>query len=120
MSGSCYVSLRLKAGKSFEGMVTKALLIRLLLIGMPFCVSFVLIAIYPHRPNDVVGWSVLILGSVPVVFGLEFIGTKALQNPTVVRMGKLLRIMYGVVVAILIGALILAAWHWMAPHLGTW
>ena len=101
-------------------MRTKALLIRLILFGVPFCVSFILIAIYPHRPNDVVGWSVLILVSVPVVFGLEFIGTKALQNQTVARMGKALRIMYGVVVAVLIVALVLLTWHLMAPHLGTW
>lgn len=90
------------------------------LIGIPICVGLILIAIYPHRPNDVLGWIVLILFAAPVVFGLEFIGTNLLENKVAGRMGRLTRIIYGVAVVTLIFILIWLFWKWVGPHFGTW
>jgi hypothetical protein len=90
------------------------------LIGIPICVGLILIAIYPHRPNDLFGWTALILLAAPIVFGLEFIGTSLLQNKIVARMGRLTRIIYGVVVIVLISILIWLIWRWIGPHFGTW
>jgi hypothetical protein len=92
-----------------------------ILVGVAISVGLVLIAIYPHRPRDIIDWGILISIAVPVVLGLEFIGTKILlQNAIVVRMGRLARIMFGVVVVILIAVLITLAWYWIVPHLDTW
>ena len=62
------------------------------LIGVMVCAGLILIAIYPHRPSGAIGWTVLTLVAVPVVLGLEFIGTSTLQNRIVARMGRLARI----------------------------
>lgn len=91
-----------------------------ILVGVTICLGLILVAIYPHRPSGVIGWAVLTLVAVPIVLGLEFIGASALQNGIVARMGKLARIVFGVVVILLISILILLAWKWVAPYFGTW
>ena len=88
--------------------------------GITICVGLILFGIYPHRPSGVLGWGVLILVAVPIVLSLEFIGTSALQNRIVARMGRPARVLYGVIAVLLISALILLTWKWVAPYLGTW
>jgi hypothetical protein len=91
-----------------------------MLIGVVVCAGLVLIEIYPHRPRDAVGWGVLLMSSVPLVLGLEFIGTRTLENSSVARMRRSLRIAYGVLVMIAILASVLGVWRWVAPNMGTW
>lgn len=90
------------------------------LVGIPVCVGFILIAIYPHRPNDLLGWIALILFSAPIVFSLEFIGTNLLQNTIVARMGRVTRILYGIAIVVLISIFVWLIWKWVGPHFGTW
>jgi hypothetical protein len=90
------------------------------LVGIGMCVGFVLFALYPHRPKDILGWVVLTLVAVPVVLGLELLGTGLLENRLVARMGRLTRIMYGVGAILAICILLILVWTWLQPHLGTW
>jgi len=88
--------------------------------AMLFCAGVVLAGIYPRRPNDVVGWVVLVIVSVPLLIGLELIGTALLENRLVARMNRPARIIYGVAAVAFVAVLLFFGGNWLEPHLGTW
>jgi hypothetical protein len=89
-------------------------------VAMLICVGLILAAIYPYHPADIVGWIVLIVISVPIVLGLELIGTALLNNRIVTGSSRLARIVFGVVAVMLIAIPIVLAWKWVLPHLVMW
>ncbi len=82
----------------------------ILLLGVFICAGLVLAAMYPYRPQDVLGWSILLAASTPVVLGLEFIASKAAAR----------NIAYGATVIVAIAISILTSWLWLEPHLCKW
>lgn len=88
--------------------------------GIVVCVGLILLAIYPHRPGGILGWIVLVLVAIPIVLGLEVIGTYLLQHRIVTGMGRVARILYGIIAILMISAIVALGWNWIAPHLDTW
>jgi Na+/proline symporter len=95
-------------------------MVRHVFVALVISVGVILIAIYPHRPADAIGWIVLILLAIPIVPGLEFIGSAMLRNVVLNRMGWPARIVCGVLVVVLISVLLLTAWNTVLPRLGQW
>ncbi len=90
------------------------------LIGSGICSLFVLMAIYPYRPDNIFSWIVLFLLSMPAVILLELLGATFLQNKFTSRVNRPARIFIGVVSVIIICILLLVVWEWIKPLLGTW
>jgi hypothetical protein len=91
-----------------------------LLIAALICTGFILLGIYPDRPNSLLGWLVLFLLSLPVVVLYELLGEKLLLNKKINRAGKMLRIVYGVIVLGLIIIASVSMVSWLEPYLGKW
>jgi|SRR6266481_9877518 len=89
-------------------------------ISTVLCVVFILFAIYPYRPFGVIGWLVLILIAVPIVLGLELVGKGLLENKLVTRLGRISRVIFGIIAVLLLAALIWIMWDLVKPFLRTW
>ena len=86
----------------------------------PLLVIVVLVSIYPYRPNSVQAWVVFCIASLPVVFALEYTGTRVVNFGFIARLGRFGRITYAVVAMILILLVIGAFFKVMEPHFGKW
>ena len=91
-----------------------------LAIAVLICFGVILLGIYPYRPNNLLGWVVLLLLSIPVVAIYELIGTKLHENRELNSVGKVARIVFGVIVSGLIIIASMSAVSTLEPHLGKW
>lgn len=89
-------------------------------IALFAAVSIVLVLIYPHRPDDLVGWFVLAAVAIPVVLGLQYIGQCAFESRFMSRLGKVGRIAAGVGVASVICIVLFLVWSFGVSRLGVW
>jgi hypothetical protein len=91
-----------------------------LLLTIPFSVIILLLNIYPYHPVTFVGWSILLLLSVPVLIISEYFGDKVLKAAFVQSFSRPARIVYGVVIlGVTLGVFILAE-PLLAGHLAKW
>lgn len=91
------------------------------IIALIFCASLLLLAMYPYRPDHVLGWVVLIAVSVPTVIGLEILGGVFVQNKVPFHgKGRLARIAFGFAGILVICIVLLVIWHLAKPFLGRW
>ena len=90
------------------------------LVGLVVAIGIVIIGIYPHRPNGPLGWVVLTAAAIPVVLGLQYLGTRGLENRFMSGLGKTGRILLGLFVVVGIGAFVLVLWQLVLPGMGTW
>jgi uncharacterized membrane protein SirB2 len=91
-----------------------------LVIVSLICSGVILLGIYPYRPNDLLGWVVLLLISVPVVLFYEVLGKKLLENKRLNSAGRLTRIVYGVIALGLVIIASVSVVSWLEPYLGKW
>ncbi len=56
----------------------------------------------------------------PIMFGLELIGTGLLENKMVTGMDRPARIAYGIAAVGLVAVFLFLGGGWLEPHLGTW
>jgi hypothetical protein len=89
-------------------------------IALFVAVSIVLILIYPHRPDGMAGWLVLVAVAMPVVLGLQYIGQAAFESRLMSRLGKGGRIAAGVGVTGAICIVLFAIWTFGVSRLGVW
>lgn len=84
------------------------------------CSGVILLGIYPYRPNDLLGWVVLLLLAVPVVLFYEFLGKRLFENKKVNNSGTLTRILFGVIALGLVIIASVSVVNWLEPYLGKW
>ncbi len=84
------------------------------------CSGVILLGIYPYRPNDLLGWVVLLLISVPVVLFYEVLGKKLLENKRVNSAGRSTRIVFGVIALGLVIIASVSIISWLEPYIGKW
>jgi hypothetical protein len=90
------------------------------LVGIVVATVLLLLAVYPYRPNTPLGWTLLAAVAIPVVLGLEYVGTRSLDNRYMNRLGPTARILLGVLVVGGIYVCIVALWQLVLPGMGTW
>jgi len=81
---------------------------------------FVLAGIYPYRPNSILGWFALLVLALPVVLLFEFGGEKLLKPNFVSRLGRVGRVVYGVMVMGVVLVVVLVAFQFLEPFFGKW
>jgi hypothetical protein len=81
---------------------------------------FVLVGVYPYRPNSTLGWFVLFALALPVVLLFEFGGEKLLKPNFVSRLGRIGRVVYGVLVMGVVLVVVLVAFQFLEPFFGKW
>lgn len=85
------------------------------------CSIVILVGIYPYRPNSFLGWSLLYLVSVPIVFLFEVLGERLLDNKATRKLRSSRgRVFYGVVVLGLVLVASIFVVGWFEPYLGKW
>ena len=89
-------------------------------IGAIFCSVFILVGIYPFHPRSPLGWVVLYLMSLPVVFVFKALGKKVFSDNVSRKLSRGVRVIYGVIVLGLIILLSTSAVSWLEPYLGKW
>lgn len=85
------------------------------------CLAVILLGIYPYRPNSFLGWSLLYLASVPIVFLFGVLGDKLLDNKATRKLRSSGgRVLYGVVALGLVFVASIFIVSWLEPYLGKW
>jgi len=79
---------------------------------------FMLVGIYPYRPNSTLSWFILFVLALPVILVLEYGGKKLLSPSFVSRLGRAGRIPYGVFVMGLWLIVVLATFQFLEPYVG--
>lgn len=87
----------------------------------PFSVLVILAGIYPMRPDTWAGWVVLFLISVPIVLVYGILGEMLFSPGVSIRLGgRVMRLLYGIVVGLLVILVSRALLANFEPWLGSW
>jgi len=90
------------------------------LAGVLVGTAIMLIALFPLRPRNAVGWLSLIVIAAPAVLALEFVGDLVLNNRWLNGVSKTIRILIAVTSIALLSLLLVAAWQFVAPFMEEW
>jgi len=91
-----------------------------ILIVSVFCSFFILIYMYPLKPDSLLGWITLYLASLPITYIFEVGGEKLLDNKFTDRIGSLGRILYAIVLFGLLFVLLAMFMPNLDPYLTKW
>ena len=89
-------------------------------IAALFCAAFILAGIYPYHPKSFTGWLVLYLISLPIVILFEVLQEKLFSVKVASRLGRMARLIYGIVVLGIIMLLSISVVSRLDPYLGKW
>lgn len=93
----------------------------LLALGAALFAGLVMIAaMYPYCPQSFGGWILWFLVAFPVWLFLEWVGKHLLGGRFLDKLGRPLRIAYGVLVVGVLYVLIIFALRFLIPYLGRW
>ncbi len=90
------------------------------IFGSIICSFFILVGIYPYRPDSIITWLILFLISLPITIAAESFGEKLLENDYISKHGSFFRMTYAVIVIILFVGAITLLLDKLKPYLGTW
>ena len=91
-----------------------------MLLLVPISVVVVLVNIYPYYPATLVGWGVLLLLALPIMFAGEFFGESVLGAPFAAKLPRVIRVTYAVVVMGGTVASLMFALKLLEGHLAKW